>query len=306
MNLKVPCIRNIMLIITLMMSINSMHSQELNARVSINHSQIEGTKTSIFEGLQKSITEFLNERRWTNMQFSANERINCSMNIAISQYDEAYNKFTCVLTVQSTRPIFNSSYTSTVYNMRDANFNFNYQEFDRLEFRETQIDNNLTAMLAYYAYLLIGFDLDTMSPKGGTTYLQMAENIVTNSQNLGETGWRAFDDSKNRFAIINDYMDGLMEPYRLLQYEYHRNGLDKMSDDVEQGRANITESIKLLQRAHEDKPMSLLPQIFTDYKRDELVNIYKGKGSNQEKEDVYNTVFRINASQNNHWLNIKK
>lgn len=281
-------------------------AQELNARITVNHSQISTTHTSIFEALEKNLTRFMNERQWTGMKYQQNERINCTFSITISQYKEDENLFTAQMQVQSTRPVFNSTYTTTVFSMKDNKFNFNFQEFDQLNFMPEQMDNNLTAMMAYYAYLIIGMDMDTMAPLGGTEVLRQAESIVTGAQNLGFEGWKAYDDNRNRFAIINDYLDGGMEPFRQMQYQYYRNGLDIMADQVDQGRAAITEALTLLQKAHENKALSQLPQIFTDYKRDEIVNIYSKKGTSEEKQKVYDIVFGINASQSNYWDKIKQ
>lgn len=281
-------------------------AQELNARITVNHSQISTTRTSIFEALEKNLTRFMNERQWTGMKYQQNERIICTFSITISQYKEDENLFTAQMQVQSTRPVFNSTYTTTVFSMKDNKFNFNFQEFDQLNFMPEQMDNNLTAMMAYYAYLIIGMDMDTMAPLGGTEVLRQAESIVTGAQNLGFEGWKAYDDNRNRFAIINDYLDGSMEPFRQMQYQYYRNGLDIMAEQVDQGRAAITEALTLLQKAHENKALSQLPQIFTDYKRDEIVNIYSKKGTSEEKQKVYDIVFGINASQSNYWDKIKQ
>ena len=281
-------------------------AQELNARITINHSQISTTRTSVFEALEKNLTRFMNERQWTGMKYQPAERINCTFSITISEYKEDENLFTAQMQVQSTRPVFNSTYTTTVFSMKDSKFNFNFQEFDQLNFMPEQMDNNLTAMMAYYAYLIIGMDMDTMAPLGGTEVLRLAENVVNGAQNLGFEGWKAYDDNRNRFAIINDYLDGGMEPFRQMQYQYYRNGLDIMADQVDQGRAAITEALTLLQKAHENKALSQLPQIFTDYKRDEIVNIYSKKGTSEEKQKVYDIVFAINASQSNYWEKLRK
>lgn len=190
--------------------------------------------------------------------------------------------------------------------MKDPSFNFTYKEFDQLEFNENAMDNNLTAMLAYYAYLFIGLDLDTMSPLGGTDVLRMVENIVNNAQTMSEVGWKAFNDTKNRHAIINDYMESSMEPYRRLQYKYYREGLDEMANNADRGRTAVTEAIVMLKEAHSNKPLSMLPQIFTDFKRDEIVSIYNGHGTTKEKEEVYNILSDLNASQNQEWAKIKK
>lgn len=282
-------------------------AQELNARVTINHNQIQGTDASVFDELQQTLTQFINERQWTSLQFQKNERIACNFNITVTAYDNSTNVFTCKAVIQANRPVYNSSYTSTLYNNTDNDFGFEYAQFDQLQFNEEQIDNQLTALIAYYAYLIIGLDLDSFSPMGGEDILQRCLNLANNAQNLNFPGWKAFDNSRNRFAIINDYLEGAMKPFRQLQYDYYRTGLDEMATNVERGRGNITTALENdLKKAHADRPLSSLPQIWTDYKRDELVNIYKGKGTQKEKEAVYDILFSINASQNSSWEKIKE
>ena len=166
--------------------------------------------------------------------------------------------------------------------------------------------SGVTAVIAYYAYLIIGMDMDTMAPLGGSDILQMAMDVANNSQNLGYAGWKAFENDRNRFAIINDYLDGAMEPLRQLEYKYHRLGLDRMTENTDTARMAITESIEMLKQARDQKSMSALPVIFTDIKRDELVSIYSGKGTAEEREKVYNIVFAINASQSNYWEKLRK
>ena len=298
-------IRIILAAIALMLS-SVATAQELNCKVKILHSQVQGTNTSVFETLETALNEFMNNRSWTELQFSEVERIECTFNITIKTYDVEENRFTGELLFQSSRPVFNSAYNTTVFSMKDNDFSFTYKEFDQLDFNENMLDNNLTAMLAYYAYLIIGMDLDTMSPLGGTDILRKAELVVNNAQSMSEPGWMTFDDPKNRHGIINDYLESSMEPFRQLQYKYHREGLDEMSNNVDRGRNAITEAIAMLNEAHKNKPLSMLPQIFTDYKRDEIVNIYNGHGTAKEKEEVYNILSELNASQNRQWQKIKK
>ena len=281
-------------------------SQELEAKVTINHAQIQGTDVSVFDNLQETVEQFINDRQWTALQFQKNERIVCNFNITVTKYDQSNNLFTCTALIQANRPVYNSSYTTTLYNNRDANFDFQFAQFDQLNFNEELLDNQLTALLAYYAYLIIGLDLDSFSPMGGEEILQQCLNLVNNAQNLDFNGWKAFDNDRNRFAIINDYMEGAMKPFRQLQYDYYRNGLDEMANNAERGRTNITTALENLKKAHEDRPLSMLTQIWTDYKKEELANIYKGKGTQKEKETVYDLLFGINASQNNTWEQIKQ
>ncbi len=265
------------------------------------------TDVSVFENLGQTLEQFVNERQWTDLQFQENERIVCNFNITIDKYDKTTNAFECTAMIQANRPVYNSQYTTTIYNNKDANFNFSFAQFDQLNFTEENIDNQLTALFAYYAYWIIGLNLDTFSPMGGSDILYRCLNLVNNAQNLDYPGWKAFDDSRNRFAIINDYLDESMKPFRQLQYDYYRKGFDEMANNVERGRTNITTALQDdLKKAHENKPLSLLPQIWTDYKRDELANIYKGKGTQKEKETVYSLLMGLNASQSNAWNKIKE
>lgn len=282
-------------------------SQELQAKININYNKVSGTDVSVFENLQQTLDQFVNERQWTDLQFQKNERIVCVFNITVNKYDRSNNTFECTALIQANRPVYNSQYNSTLYNNQDASFNFKFSQFDQLNFNENMIDNQLTALFAYYAYLIIGLNLDSFAPMGGTDVLQRCLNLVNNAQNLDYPGWKAFDDSKNRFAIINDYLDEAMKPFRQLQYDYYRTGLDEMANNVERGRTNITTAlINDLKKAHSDKPLSMVPQLWTDYKCDELANIYQGKGTQKEKETVYEILFGINASQSNSWDKIKK
>ena len=282
-------------------------AQELQAKITVNHAQIEGTDASVFDNLQHTLEQFVNERQWTHLQFRKNERIVCNFNITVTKYDKSSNKFSCKALVQANRPVYNSAYTSTLYNNTDDNFDFTFTQFDQLNFNEEVIDNQLTALFAYYAYLIIGLDLDSFAPRGCEDVLQRCLNLTNNAQDLGYPGWKAFENDRNRYAIISDYLDGAMAPFRQLQYDYYRKGLDEMANNVERGRTEITTAIEShLKKSHEDKPLSLLPQIWTDYKKDELANIYQGKGTQKEKESVYEILFSINASQNAAWDKIKQ
>ena len=280
-------------------------AQELQAKVTINHSKVQGTDASVFDNLQQQLEQFINGTQWTSLQFQKNERIVCNFNITVTKHDPATNLFTCTATIQANRPVYNSSYTTTLFNIQDRDFNFEFAQFDQLNFNEETIDNQLVALIGYYSLLIIGLDLDSFSPNGGEDVLQRCMNLTNNAQNMNFTGWKAFENSRNRFAIINDYLEGAMQPFRKLQYDYYRTGLDEMANNAERGRTNITTALENdLKKAHEDRPMSMLPQIWTDYKKDELANIYKG--TQKEKQSVYDILFRINASQNNSWEQIKQ
>ena len=283
------------------------YGQELQFKVSVNHSQIQGTDASVFENLQQTLEQFINERQWTALQFQENERIQCNLNITVTKYVREENTFECTALIQANRPVYNASYTTTLYNNRDQNFNFQFAQFDQLNFNDETVDNQLTALVAYYAYLIIGLDLDSFAPMGGTDILQRCMYLVNNAQDLGYPGWKSFEDSRNRFAIINDYLDEQMKPFRQLQYDYYRKGLDEMANNAERGRTEISTALESgLKTSHENKPLSMLPQIWTDYKKDELVNIYKGKGTQKEKQAINELLMSINASQSSSWEKINQ
>ena len=283
------------------------YAQELQVKVNINHQQIEGTETSVFDNLKQTLEQFINDRQWTPLQFQKNERIQCSMNITVNKYVREENRFECTALIQANRPVYQATYTSTLYNNKDEHFDFYFAQFDQLNFTDEMVNHQLTALIAYYAYLIIGLDLDSFAPLGGTEILQQCMYLTNNAQNLEFPGWKSFEDSRNRFAIINDYLDESMKPFRQLQYDYYRKGLDEMANNAERGRTMISAALENgLKKAHENKPLSLLPQIWTDYKRDELVNIYQGKGTQKEKERIYDLLMGINASQNTAWDKIRQ
>ena len=288
-------------------SLLRLKAQELDARVTINHQQVEGTNVSVFETLENDLSSFINDRQWTELQFAKNERISCTFSITVKEYDDAEGLFNCTLNVTATRPVYGSTYTTTTFATNDGSFNFNYKEFDKLEFRRDMIDNDLTALVAYYVYLIIGIDMETMSMKGGTTYLQYALDICNSAQSLGPSakGWKAFDDGKNRHGVVSDWLDGAMEPFRQMQYKYYREGLDLMVENSERARGNITEAFELLQTARDNKSMSMLPQLWTEYKGDEIVSIYQGHATQKEKDFLTELLGRINASKNSQWNKIK-
>lgn len=281
-------------------------SQELNATVEINTSRLDGTNKTVFENLKQAMTDFLNERHWTNQQYNANERIKCGFTIIVTKYNSESGLAACEAYISSQRPIYGSTYNTTVFSKKDKEFYFNYREFDQLEFNIDNIDNSLTALLAYYAYLIIGIDMDTMAPLGGTEMLEKAMTIVNNSQGLNVKGWKAFDDASNRFGILNDYLEEKFVPFRQLQYKYHREGLDRMTENPDLARNAITECFTLLKEARQNKPLSAWPMMFSEYKRDELVGIYRGQENESNKMPLYDFLTKLNASQTAYWKQMLK
>ena len=301
-------IRNTILLFVLsaLCMAGSVCAQELNAKVEINTSRLDGTNKTVFDNLKENITAFLNERHWTNQQYSPNERIKCGFTIVVSKYSDDTGLASCEAYISSQRPVFGSTYNTVVFSKKDKDFQFNYNEFDQLEFNIDNIDNSLTALLAYYAYLIIGMDMDTMAPLGGTEMLENAMAIVNNSQNLNVKGWKAFDDATNRFGIINDYLEEKFAPFRQLQYKYHREGLDKMTENPDMARTAVTDCFALLKQARENKPMSGWPLMFSEYKRDELVGIYHGQDTESNKQPLYEFLTKLNASQTSYWKQMLK
>lgn len=281
-------------------------SQELNAKVVINTAQIGNTNTEACETFREKVQEFLNTKQWTAVKYNEVERIDCTFNITINKYSVQDGAFECTLLLNSSRPVWGSSYTSSLYNTRDQHFNFKFDPADQLEYNPDNLDNQLMALLAYYAHVLIGMDMDTFAPLGGTPVLQTAEDIVSKAENLGYSGWSAFNESNNRFALLNDYMDGSMEAMRQLNYVYHRQGLDQLCDSTEKAHTALVESMELLDQARQARTMSNVPQLFTEYKKEELVNIFSKHENQQERLRVYDILFAINPSQNPSWEKIKK
>lgn len=280
-------------------------SQELNCKVEINSEKVKTANKEIFNTLKTAITEYLNDTKWTETQFSANEKIDCRLYLTISNYDDASNKMTGDLQVQSSRPVYNSSYTTTVINFKDTKIDFTYQENEPLVFSEQEMQSNLTAIMNFYAYMIIALDFDTFSLNGGTPYYEKAARIVKLAQSSGETGWKAFEDTKNRSAVLSAYTDKATSDIRELMYKYHRLGLDQMSVSVDKGRAVITESLSLLKKVYDAAPMSVCLSMFRDAKLDELVNIYS-KASLTEKQSVYDVLNPIFPTEGKRLDKIRK
>lgn len=284
----------LLLLLLLLPVTASAEGEELNANVTLNASKVQGSNTEVFEQLESALTEFINNRKWTSVTYEEEERIACNFTFVVNSYAND-GSFDCSLMVQATRPVYGSSYLSTLFKYEDKSIKFKYQPFDRLEFVEDNLDNNLTAVIAFYIYMIIGMDMDSMGELGGNEWLNRSQAIANNAQNLGDTGWRAGVGNNNRYSIIDDYMNGAMEPVRKLMYKYHRLGLDTMHRNADEGRKVITECFDLLKKAHEDRPRAYFTGLLTEYKIDEIVNIYS-KGTPEEKKTVVDILADINPS----------
>ncbi len=272
--------------------------QELKCNVQVVTQQIQGTNKQVFQTLQTAIYEFMNTTVWTNHVYGIDERIECNFLFNITEQLSA-DEFKGTLQIQSRRPVYNTNYNTVMFNYMDNDIHFRYVEFEPLQFDETQHLSNLTSILAFYAYIILGLDYDSFSYDGGTPFFQKAENIVNNAQNAREVGWKAFESTshKNRYWLINDIIDDKYAPIREFNYRYHRYGLDVMDEKVVEGRAVIAESLENLQKVYREKPdpfMQLL-KIILDAKADELVNIFS-ESFVEEKNRVVTILQEIDPS----------
>lgn len=295
--------RYTLILCTLLTLLATTKAQELNCNLKINTEKIQGTNKSVFTTLQKDATEYLNNRKWTTLNYDQEERIECNINIIINAVQG--DTYTAELTVQSRRPVYQSSYYTTLLNFRDVLFTFDYTEFQPLEFDSNNLTSNLISVLTYYAYLIIGYDMDSFSSLGGTPYFQAAENIVNQAQSKNWVGWKAFENSKNRYALISNIMDEAFKKYRQYFYQYHRQGLDMMTANPTNGRAKIADGINTLLEAYNARPKTIVISSFIDAKNDELINLFKN-GTTDEKKQVYEVLSTINPSQNNRYEQILK
>jgi len=295
--------KQLLLVLSFLLTISYGQAQELNCSINLNSDQVEGSNKSVFVTLKKSISEFVNNRKWTELTYANAERIECTMNIIVKKMD--VDVFTAEIQVQSRRPVFNSNYYSTLFNFKDNSFTFNYKEFDQLEMNQNTITSNLTAVLAYYAYIIIGYDMDSYSRLGGTPYFLAAENIVNSAQGADLTGWKAFESTKNRYALVNNLTDEAFKKFREYIYEYHRLGLDDMTSNAINARGKIAEGLPLIREANRARPSAIIISSFMDAKSDELINIFS-KGNQKEKADAVEILSDINPSQASRYEKILK
>lgn len=296
-------LRRIILLIGLVSAASAADAQEFNCTVEVNSQQVEGTNKSVFEALQEGMNTYMNETKFSNAIFSPTEKIECRLFLTVSEYND--DRIKGELQVQLSRPVYNSTYTTTLFNFRDTKIEFGYREGDQMIFNENTVDNNLTAILDYYAYLLLALDFDSFSPKGGQQFYDRAQSIVQQAQSIGEVGWRTFEDNKNRAAVLSGFTDTNTSGIRNLLYNYHRKGLDEMVTSPDKGRAVITESLKELKTVADNSPMSVILSLFRDSKLDELVNIYS-KAPATERETAYDILQPIYPTESERLEKIKK
>lgn len=251
-------------------------AQEFNCTVKVNAQKLQTTDPRVFQTLQKTLTEFINNRRWTGDTYAPNERIECSILINITEEKEN-NRFTAQATVQANRPVYRSSYNSTLLNLVDPDVAFDYIEYQPLTFDENAGgNNNLANIMAYYAYLILGLDYDSFSPRGGAPYFAKAQNLIQLNQNSGEAGWKALEKNKNRYWMVENLTNTKYDAFHGAWYKYHRDGLDMMYDDSDKGRKAITDAMTVINGIQQENPGIMLMQQFFAAKSEELTNLYTG------------------------------
>lgn len=283
-------------------------AQEINCKVTVNSDQIEGSNKQIYQTLQTSVEEFMSQTKFTQLNFTDAEKIQATMLIVVSSVEN--NIFKCQMTLQSKRPVYNSNYQTTILNLQDQNFTFQYQEFDRLDYQSGMFTTNLTAMLTYYAYLIIGEDMDTYSKLGGQPYFQICEQIVQLCQSASmetneQIGWKAFESNRNRYALCSNLLDEAFRDYREYIYTYHRLGLDRMADTPDAGRANIAKDIMVLKTTYRARPATYAVNTFLDAKSDEYVDIFT-PAPEDEKKQVYEVLTSVDPTRTNTYDKMNK
>ena len=281
----------------------SAKAQELNCTVTVGHDKISTTNRQIFQTLERSLNDFVNNTRWSNQVFNQNEKITCAMFINITAMNGS--TFTASIQVQSSRPIYGSNYSSTVFNYMDKDFSFNYVEFENLYFNPNSFDSNLTAVLAFYANIILGMDADSFKLNAGTPYYETANAIVNLAQGSRYKGWSQSDGgNQNRFFLAQDLMSNTYSSFRKALYEYHLQGLDKMSDNTKLGKEGVKTAVKTMAEVHKSRPNAFLTRIFFDAKADELVSIFTG-GPQIPIADMVDNLNQISPLNSSKWSNMK-
>lgn len=278
-------------------------SQELNCTVTLNADKIRGSNKSVFKTLQNSISEYLNTTKWTNRLVKSNEKIQCAISIFILEEPQT-NEYKGNIQILVNRPVYNSTYQTSIFNFKDDNLAFNYKEFDPLRYNENSFDSNLTSILTFYAYTMLGIDADTFSPKGGEVFYKQAENVINISQQSGYLGWNKIDGNGSRYELNENLLSPVYVEFRSALYQYHRDGLDIMYTSSEAGKKAIANAILRLQKIYDARPNAFILRVFTDTKADEIVTIFS-EGPTFDVTPLRDVLLKISPYNNSKWKNIK-
>ncbi|WP_440069223.1 DUF4835 family protein [Tenacibaculum discolor] len=295
--------RKFFFILFLLLVTFSSYSQELNATVIINSDKVQSSNKQVYQTLQKALTEFINDKQWTNRNFKQQERINCAFNIIINEQNGS--NFSATLQVQSTRPVYNSTYATPVLNINDTNFNFRYNEFDPLIYNPTIYESNLISTIAFYVYTILGVDADTFALKGGENYLKQAENIMLLAQSNRESGWQNQVGKQNRFALIDNLLSSKFSTLRSIYYNYHRNGFDNFADNKNSAKEAIEKSVLDLDKLHNITIGNYMIRVFLDAKGDEIVNVFSDGIATRNQSQMITVLNKIAPTYKDKWKNIQ-
>lgn len=292
--------RNLLLIFLLLIFSEAI-AQELNCSVVVNAQQTGNENVQVFKTLEKQLTEFVNNTTWTNKSFKPQERINCSMVINIQNY--ASDLFQATLQIQSSRPVFNSSYSTPVYNFNDRDFTFQYLEFQNLVYNPNQYESNLISVITFHVYMILGMDAETFQFQGGNDYFNQAQNILNYSQQENYKGWKLADGNQTRFTLIDNILSPTFEEFRTAMYVYHLKGLDEMSNNAKKGKTQISDAIQELSAMNSRRPNSFLMRVFFDAKADEIEEIFTD-GPSVDIDDLVSILTKIAPTYASKWRNI--
>lgn len=295
--------RKYFLILLFCFSAFNLLAQELNCTVTLNADKIRGSNKSVFKTLQNSISEYLNTTKWTNIKVKSNEKIQCAINIFILEEPQT-NQYKGTMQILVNRPVFNSTYQSTIFNFKDDNLSFSYKEFDPLRFSESTFDSNLTSMLTFYAYTVLGIDADSFALKGGDIFYKQAENVINLSQQSGYLGWNKIDGNGSRFELNENLLSPVYVEFRNAMYQYHREGLDIMYTSPEAGKSAIANAILRLKKIYDTRPDAFILRVFTDAKADEIVTIFS-EGPTFDVTSLREVLLKISPYNNSKWKNLK-
>jgi len=280
-----------------------MNGQELNARVTIISDNIPGSNKQVFQTLERDLNDYINQKKWTNRNFLSQEKIDCSFTITLQEQPSS-NEFRGNIQVQSVRPVYNSTYLSSIFNFRDTDLSFRYTEYETFEYNPNGFDSNLVQVVAFYVYTILGIDADSFQQDGGTVYYDEAENAVNQAQQSGYKGWGSNDSGVSRYKLINDILSPTFTGFRKAMFTYHFEGLDIMFDEQALAKENINKAIMQLKVIYDRRPTAPLIRIFMDAKAEEIVNIYSG-GPRYETDDLKEVLSRISAVNISKWNEIK-
>jgi|SRR6218665_151817 len=286
----------------LILFVGATQAQQLNCAIQVNSDKVASTNNQIFKNLKNSISDFVNKTDWTGESYEQKEKIDCSMVIIINTYES--NQFTATIQVQSTRPVFNSTYASPVFNYMDNDFSFRYIEFEMLQFNPQSFESNLVSVLSFYSYMILGLDADTYSLLGGNRHYEVAQQIASVAQQSGYKGWNQTDGNQNKYFLANDILSGTFDAYREALYQYHREGLDNMSTDLKTSKEKIIGSINTLSAIYKVRPNAFLTRLFFDAKVDEIVSILSG-GPKIALSETIDTLNRMSPLNTTKWSAIR-